>query len=263
MAVDAFSGNSNYKIDVDGRLVSQTGTTSRIYWRVIVTKTNTTGHMAWGSNGSSGWADGNPGRLWTDGDMEYNFQNGSMSGSFLIKEGYFNVTHDSAGNARYFISAGLTLTLLGTASANTGWRTLPRIQTDTVPPAPTPIGVDQIQMTSMRYRFSGNGDGGSPILEWQIGWSASPGTPNTWLKSSGTSTISGLKPGLTYFFWSRGRNAVGWGPWSARVNATAIAGALVKVNGVWKDAVPYVKVNGAWKLAQPYSKVNGIWRRSI
>lgn len=34
----------------------------------------------------------------------------------------------------------------------------------------------------------------------------------------------------------------------------------VKVNGVWKRAIPYVKVNGTWKKAVPYIRVNGTWK---
>lgn len=34
----------------------------------------------------------------------------------------------------------------------------------------------------------------------------------------------------------------------------------VKVNGVWKEAIPFIKVNGVWKEAIPYMKVNGIWK---
>ena len=38
----------------------------------------------------------------------------------------------------------------------------------------------------------------------------------------------------------------------------------VKVNGVWKKAVPWVKVNGVWKKAtKSYVKVNGAWERTI
>jgi len=82
------------------------------------------------------------------------------------------------------------------------------------------------------------------------------------VSSNGTSVIGALQPGTTYYFWARGRNAKGWGPWSARSTGRTIAGARVKQNGVWKDAIPYVKVNGVWKLARPYSKVNGTWKKS-
>jgi hypothetical protein len=263
MAIATFSGNGNYRIDVDAGLSYQTGLTSVIYWRILVHKSNTTGHRAWGNNGSSGYADASVGRVWTNGNMEYNFQNGSMSGTFTIAEGTFNVQHRADGHAEYYFSGGLTLAQLGSASATTGWRSLPHIQTATVPQAPTPLGVDQNEMTSLRYRFSGNGDGGAPILEWQALWQEGGGPQNAVGWQNGTFILTGLKPATNYNFWSRGRNSVGWGPWSAISSGRTISGARVKQNGVWKEAVPYVKQNGAWKLAQPYSKVNGIWRKSI
>lgn len=263
MAQATFSGNGNYRIDVDGQLVSQSGLTSTIYWRVIVHKTNTTGHRAWGSTGSNGWADGNPGRLWTNGNMEFNFQNGSMSGSFLIADGHFNVGHRADGHAEYYVAGGLTLAGLGSASANTGWRSLPHIQTATVPDAPTPLGVDQHEMTSLRYRFSGNGNGGAPILEWQALYQEGNGPQIALGWQSGTLILPNLKPATNYNFWSRGRNSQGWGPWSAISSGRTRAGARIKHGGQWREAVPYIKHNGAWKLAQPYSKVNGIWRKSI
>lgn len=68
----------------------------------------------------------------------------------------------------------------------------------------------------------GSGDGGSPILQHQIGWGTSPnivgqggGFGNLTI-STGSGFISGLTPGATYYFWNRWRNAVGWGPWSPR-----------------------------------------------
>lgn len=264
MATDVFSGNGNYRIDVDGQMISQSESTltSRIYWRIIVHKTNSYGYSAWGNTGSSGWADGNPGRLWTNNILSYNFQNGSLNGSFTIAEGYFNVKHNSDGTARYYVAGGLTLMNIGTASANTGWRSLPKIQTATVPSAPTSLGVDLNEMTSLRYRFSGNSNGGAPILEWQIQWQEGSGALK-YVSSSGTTIFTGLNPAASYNFWARGRNSVGWGPWSAKSTGKTIAGARIKSNGVWRDAIPYVKVNGIWKLAQPYVKQNGVWKKSI
>ena len=35
----------------------------------------------------------------------------------------------------------------------------------------------------------------------------------------------------------------------------------IKVNGVWKNAIPCVKVNGVWKKTVAFTKVNGVWKR--
>ena len=264
MARATFSGNGNYQIDVDAAFTHHNGPlSSNVYWRIIVVKGNTYGHSGWGNVGNSGWADGNPGRLWTNNQLDYNFQNGRYGGEFLIAEGNFTVNHRSDGNAEYHTSGGLTLANLGSASAGTGWRSLPRIQTATVPSAPTPLGVDQATQTSLRFLFSGNSDGGSPIREWQIHYGRTPNGGEWATGSNGSTPVGGLAPAQNYWFWARGRNDIGWGPFSNPISGRTIAGARVKHNGVWKDAIPYVKHNGAWKLAQPYSKVNGIWRKSI
>lgn len=265
MPTAQFSGNGNYNLDVDGALSRQSGLTSTIYWRMIVNKGNTYGNAAWGNTGSNGWVDGNPGRLWTNGNMEFNFQNGTYGGSFMIAEGYFDVQHRADGNAEFYVAGGLHLAGLGDASVNTGWRSLPRIQTARVPDAPTPVGFSDITQNQIRYHFSGNYDGGSPIREWQALWQdATVNGPQNAYGSNGSTLLGpGLTPGHTYNFWSRGRNDVGWGPWSAMSTARTIAGARAKWQGQWHEAVPYVKQNGVWRLAQPYSKVNGVWRRSI
>jgi hypothetical protein len=132
----------------------------------------------------------------------------------------------------------------------------------TVPSAPTPIGLDSIGHTSMRYRFSGNSDGGSPIREWQIGYGTDPSNVQYLVGSSGTSDIGGLSIATTWYFWSRGRNDVGWGPWSSRSQARTLSSGRVKVAGTWREMVLYVKVAGVWRPAIIYNKVAGVWRSS-
>jgi Fibronectin type III domain len=265
MPLSTFSGNGNYQLDVDAAFVGHSGLSSNVYWRLIVRKGNTYGHAGWGNVGNSGWADGNPGRLWTNNQLDYNFQNGRYGGEFLIAEGTFNVPHRGDGGAEYYFAGGLTLANLGSASGNTGWRSLPHIQTATVPHAPTAIRIYDITMTEMTFQFSGNSDGGSPIREWEVHWGDNP-NHGIWSErggrvNSGHVTVS-VPPATRYYFWARGRNDIGWGPWSNRMDARSLAGARVKHEGQWREAVPYVRQNGAWKPAQPYSKINGIWRKS-
>lgn len=137
------------------------------------------------------------------------------------------------------------------------WQTINRA---TTPTAPTPLSLDQITHTSIRYRFQGNSNGGSPILEWQIGYGTSPTHVQFTKKSSGTSVVDGLTLGETWYFWSRGRNAVGWSGWSARSSARTLAGSKINVGGVYKDAIPYVKTSGVWRQAIPFINDNGVWK---
>lgn len=134
--------------------------------------------------------------------------------------------------------------------------------TPRVPDAPNSVVLSAIEQTTIVASFSGNGDGGAPITQWQIGYGTSSIAPTTSVTSTGTTTITGLTPGTTYYFWARGLNSVGWGPYSVRTTAKTIAGARVNVAGVWKDAIPYVRVAGVWKVAEGWAKIAGLWKET-
>lgn len=133
----------------------------------------------------------------------------------------------------------------------------------TAPPAPSQVQFSNIAHESVTTSFWGNGDGGSGILEWQIAFGTNGGSQtgpgNALYSSSGTRVMTGLIPGQYYAAWSRGRNAIGWSAWSPGNSFYTLSGALVRVGGVWKNAVPYVKVNGVWVPAVPYVKQGGLW----
>lgn len=82
----------------------------------------------------------------------------------------------------------------------------------------------------------------------------------TFSGTSGTISASGLTSYTTYKLKcsiTDGHNTV-----SNTVSLTTIFPyARIKVNGVWKKAMPYVNVNGYWKLAKPYVKnSSGTWK---
>lgn len=94
----------------------------------------------------------------------------------------------------------------------------------TVPPAPTITKVDAITATTMNVTGSSNGNGGSAILEWQIRYDESSTAASPLYKTHvNPTTLTGLARNTTYYLWMRGRNALGWGPWSARVSAKTLA----------------------------------------
>lgn len=146
-----------------------------------------------------------------------------------------------------------------------GWSgyTSPKTATTwTEPPAPTTPVLSEITQNSLKTVFSNNGSGGTPVLEWQLAYGLNGTTPESTIGSNGTLTLNNLVAGEQYFFRARGRNAVGWGPWSAISTAYLKAGAYVKMGGVWQRAVPYVRVAGVWKLSQPYVKIAGLWKET-
>lgn len=141
----------------------------------------------------------------------------------------------------------------------------PRSQATTlrIPDATTTPVLSNIGPQSVTVAWSPNGDGGTPITGYQIGYATTNTTPTTTVAATSPATITGLNPGTTYYFWTRAQNSVGWGPWSASASAMTIAGVRINVSGVWKLALPYVKDGGVWKLARPYVRVAGVWKETV
>lgn len=131
-----------------------------------------------------------------------------------------------------------------------------------IPEAPNPVFISSITQTSMSAHFTGNGTGGSPIVRWELGYGTNTNSPQTIVASSGTTIVTGLGPGTTYYFWARGVNAVGAGPWSPVRSAKTISGININVNGKWRTAIPYVNVGGVWKVARPWSRHVGVWKET-
>lgn len=97
------------------------------------------------------------------------------------------------------------------------------INRQSVPPAPTTPALSEITSSSMKVIFHSQGDGQSPIIRWDLGYGTDPnGAPLPYTVSTGTTVVTGLISGATYYFWARGVNALGVGPWSARGSATTL-----------------------------------------
>ena len=141
------------------------------------------------------------------------------------------------------------------------WSSVRSVTTYRVPDAPDPVILTSIRQTKIDANFFDNGNGGTAIIERQIGYGLSSSAPTSFISGNDV-TITGLSPGKKYYFWSRVRNSVGWSPWSAVKSATLIAGAVVMVGTEAKRAVPYVKVAGVWTLAEGYVRSTGVWKQS-
>lgn len=127
------------------------------------------------------------------------------------------VGHDGNGNL-YFTSRIQMLNASVFGSADTGdvgmnGDFLPR-----PPQAPTVVGISNVTPTGMRFQFSGNWDGGSPITQWQYIVSSSPSfTGPGWQTAPGSGIVdrNDLTPGTTYYWKARGLNAYWVGAESA------------------------------------------------
>jgi len=138
-------------------------------------------------------------------------RNIGTNGSSLVASGTYNIARGTSDTTATFQAKAQNYTGYPSHTISLG---IPKKVT--VPPAPTFLGLDTVTNTSMRARFSGNGDGGSAITKWELQYANGAGfTTATTVASTGTSTITGLKPNTTYYFRARGVNAIGNGAWSA------------------------------------------------
>lgn len=92
------------------------------------------------------------------------------------------------------------------------------ISRSTVPQTPYMWDTIAISSSYIRVQFSGGYDGGSPILEWQVGYGGNGSYPEGFWASNGYSEIGPFAPGQRVYFWARGRNAIGWSDWSNRTD---------------------------------------------
>lgn len=194
------------------------------------------------------------GSVLNSGTFTYDFRN---TDSLLLSRVDRWVNHDSNGYLNYWVHQHCDAQVLGTVDY-TSYYSAPRIAQ--VPPAPINGTLDQITPTSMRYQFHSNGDGGSGVLEWQIAYDtqASFATAQT-MSSSGTSTLTGLLSGTTYYVRSRGRNSVGWGAWSSVSSAKTLSSVKVSDGTDWVTPQITVSNGSVWQAPEIYVSINDTW----
>lgn len=143
-----------------------------------------------------------------------------------------------------------------------GWGPRSQVMTKDVPDAPGPIAVSDITQVSLTATFAARGNGGSPILGMQVGYSYTS-DHHIWEADAptGVAHITGLNPYSTYYLWARARNVYGWGAWSSMATVKTAAGGWVNVNGIYRPGIFYVKDNGAWKVGEPWGRIAGYWGR--
>jgi hypothetical protein len=100
-----------------------------------------------------------------------------------------------------------------------GWGTTnfwQHISRSTVPQQPSLRSVTPVSASAFQVVFWDQYNGGSAIVERQIGWGSSSNGPTSTAGSDGDDVIGGFSSGQRIYFWARVRNAVGWSGWSNR-----------------------------------------------
>lgn len=76
-----------------------------------------------------------------------------------------------------------------------------------------------ISSTHIHVEFNEPYNGGSTIVEYNIGYGGNPNAPENAVGSTGTSDVGPFDSGQKVYFWARARNSIGWGPWGNRTEA--------------------------------------------
>lgn len=212
-----------------------------------------------------------------DGDADPNYNGGSAILQWQIAwgtspnvpgngGGFGNLTLSTGSGFISGLTPGYTYYFWNRQRNAIGWsgwspRTMVRMRNRPDPPD-YPALIWRTQ-TSIQLRVNANYDGASPIFAYRVRYGLSPDNPTNIVTSTSSAvTITGLQPGATYYFWGQAVNVYGDSFYSPRSYATLIAGAKVKVAGVWRRAVPYVKVSGVWKVARPWGRIAGFWNET-
>lgn len=204
--------NSDYKLVL---YTSNDGTdvTAQLYWR----RAGSTGYSSW--NGAASFNIVIGGVTVASGTYNFNAPAGGAIGETWISGGVRDV-----GAVGSVSASGSFYTDTSDAGAGTVYGSQ---SVATVPDAPSNMAgtPDQITATSMRYRYRGNSDGGSPVIRWEYQYSTSSSFSGASIQvgtMSGDVVRTDLAPNTTYYWRARGVNAIGAGPWSSRVQGTTL-----------------------------------------
>lgn len=212
----------------------------------------------------------------TASSVHVTFSDGSSNGGDAIDQRQIGYSSVSATTPTGFVSSDRSTTISGLGTGLTyyfwarthnsegwsAWSGRATAKTFKVPDAPTTPLLSSVRATSVDVAWTANGNGGTTITGYEIGYGQSPYTPSSMVSATSPQVVTGLTPGIVYYFRTRARNSSGWSDWSGAASIRTIAGAYIKVGAETKLAVPYVRVGGVWKIAEPWIHNVGVWKRT-
>lgn len=163
---------------------------------------------------SSDWWNGMPFNWTANGKTTYKTIN-YPTGANWYKVGEVRVTKSQTVTFRLLEGSSAT----GIGGPTTFSQAIAR---DTVPAKPSTPSISNITATSVYATFSDGSNGGDAIDSRQIGYGTSSTSPQKYVSSDRSTTITGLTQGTTYYFWARTHNSLGWSSWSGRATAKTL-----------------------------------------
>lgn len=184
----------------------------------------------------------------------------------------FTVDHDSddgTGSAHFVVGYGVTNTeVFGDNKSLGATLTLTKIPQQSN--APSNIVFSNILPTSLTVAWTPPSDNGGTAIDFYLlrGFLGDNPSGSVAVNTTVTGTsrnLTGLKPGQDYTFIVEAHNGggdTGYSDFSDPETVQTLAGSWMRVDGVWKVAIPYVRKAGVWKMAVPWIRVAGVWQQT-
>lgn len=242
-------GGGGVTFYIDAKLSSQSSIGN---YSVVDTRLNTT---VTGYAGGSGYGFSLTGSGGRSGSEVWYYENETV----LI--GQITITHNADGKKSSTLSAGAYNNYLGFNINFSGDIILPRINK---PPFVSDLTTSGITYNSASASFTITDDGGKTVTSTSISvYSDSALTQLVETKPGTSATFTGLHPNRDYWIVGRATNEVGTRTTNTSQIKTEGSVVRVRINGVWKEAMPYVRINGTWKETIPYIRANGDWKEEM
>jgi hypothetical protein len=181
----------------------------------------------------------------------------------------FTIVHgpDGIGNITFQVHYGVT----GTATFGDNKTAGVFLALTRIPKRPNPPGVPTFSNefpTTMTVSWTASPNNqGSAINDYLLRQYSGTSPTGPYVDNHGNSltrNLTGLIPGAKYTYTVYAHNGSadngGYSNPSGSNTLGMLAGAWVRVSGVWKIAVPYIRVGGVWMMAVPYVRSGGTWK---
>lgn len=192
---------------------------------------------------------------------------------FVFIDHTFTVSHNSDGTKTITCQVNYSNTgtaMFGAEQGSGATLTLTTIGSHPGSPG-APVASD-ILPTSMTLDWTPpTDDGGYPIRNYVLTQYLGDNTtddlsPVTYTVFGTTINLTGLRAGQDYTFTVQAYNGPGAGTGysdpSSETTVGTLAGAWMRVDGVWKVAIPFVRYSGTWHMAVPWIRVAGAWKET-
>jgi len=173
--------------------------------------------------------------------------------------GQTTIYHNADGRKNSAISAGAYNSYLGFSINNfSGDIIIPRINKA---PFLNNVELQGVTYNSASASFSISDNGGATVTDTSMKIYSDSALTQLVQTQSGTSvTFTGLHSNRDYWIVGSATNSVGTRTTTPLQIKTEGSVVRMKINGEWKETIPYVKVNNQWKEVIPYMRVNGVWK---